>query len=62
MKAELVNVPENAQALAFLADSYMQTNRSEMAMPLIEKALKIDPDIERAHLDLGILYAEAGRQ
>jgi tetratricopeptide (TPR) repeat protein len=60
-EAELVNVPENAQALAFLADSYMQTNRSEKAMPLIEKALKINPDIERAHLDLGILYVDAGR-
>ena len=60
-EAELVNVPENAQALAFLADSYVQTNRSEKAMPLIEKALKINPDIERAHLDLGILYVDAGR-
>lgn len=60
-EAELVNVPDNAQALAFLADSYMQTGRSEKAMPLIENALKIDPDIERAHLDLGILYADAGR-
>jgi len=61
-EAELVNVPDHAQALAFLADSYMQTNRSEKAMPLIEKALKIDPDIERAHLDLGILYVDAERQ
>lgn len=61
-EAELVNVPENAQALAFLADSYMQTNRSDKAMPLVEKALKIDPNIERAHLDLGILYVEAGRR
>jgi tetratricopeptide (TPR) repeat protein len=60
-EAELVNVPENAQALAFLADSYMQTNRSEKAMPLIEKALKINPNLERAHLDLGILYVDAGR-
>jgi tetratricopeptide (TPR) repeat protein len=61
-EAELVNVPEHAQALAFLADSYMQTNRSERAMPLIEKALKINPNLERAHLDLGILYVDAGRR
>jgi tetratricopeptide (TPR) repeat protein len=60
-EAELVNVPENAQALAFLADSYMQTNRSEKAMQLIEKSLKISPNLERAHLDLGILYVDAGR-
>lgn len=61
-EAELVNVPDHAQALAFLADSYMQVNRSSEAMPLIEKALKIDPNQPRAHLDLGILYADAGRR
>jgi tetratricopeptide (TPR) repeat protein len=60
-EAELANVPDHAQALAFLADSYMQLNRSGEAMPLIEKALKIDPNVPRAHLDLGILYADAGR-
>jgi tetratricopeptide (TPR) repeat protein len=58
--AELDNVPDHAQALAFLADSYMQLNRSSEAMPLIQKALKIDPNVPRAHLDLGILYADAG--
>ncbi len=61
-QAELDNVPDNAQALAFLADSDMQLNRSGQAMPLIQKALKIDPSVPRAHLDLGILYADAGRQ
>jgi tetratricopeptide (TPR) repeat protein len=59
--AELANVPEHAQALAFLADCYMQLNRSGEAMPLIQKALRIDPNAPRAHLDLGILYADAGR-
>ena len=61
-EAELVNVPDSAQALAFLADSYMQTNRSDRAAPMIDKALRIDPNIERAHLDLGILYADTGRR
>ena len=60
-QAELDNVPGNAQALAFLADSYIQLNRSTEAMPLIQKALKIDPNVPRAHLDLGIIYADAGR-
>jgi len=60
-QAELVNVPDHAQALAFLADSDMQLNRSGEAMPLIQKAIKIDPDVPRAHLDLGVLYADAGR-
>lgn len=61
-EAELANVPANAQALAFLADSYMQLNRSDQALPLIQKALKIDPNLARAHLDLGILYADAGHR
>jgi tetratricopeptide (TPR) repeat protein len=61
-EAELANVPANAQALAFLADSYMQLNRSGEALPLIQKALKIDPNLARAHLDLGILDADAGHR
>ena len=61
-QAELANVPDHAQALAFLADSDMQLGRSSEAMPLIQKALKIDPNVPRAHLDLGILYADAGRR
>lgn len=60
-QAELANVPDNAQALAFLADVEMQTNHASDAEPLIQKALKIDPRIGRAHLDLGILDAESGR-
>lgn len=60
-RAELDNVPDNAQALAFLADSDMQTNRAAEAIPLIKKALQIDPRIGRAHLDLGILYADGGK-
>jgi tetratricopeptide (TPR) repeat protein len=61
-QAELDNVPGHAQALAFLADSDMQLNRSAEAMPLLQKALKIDPNVPRAHLDLGILYADAGQR
>jgi tetratricopeptide (TPR) repeat protein len=61
-QAELANVPANAEALAFLADSDMQLNHSDQAMPLIEKAIKIDPDLARAHLDLGILYADSGHR
>ncbi len=60
-QAELANVPDNAQALAFLADADMQTNHAADAGPLIQQALKIDPHLGRAHLDLGILYADSGR-
>ncbi len=61
-QAELVNVPGSAPALAFLADSYMQLNRSPEALPLIQKAIQIDPTLARAHLDLGILYADRNRR
>jgi tetratricopeptide (TPR) repeat protein len=61
-KAELVNVPESAQALAYLANAFMQTNRAGEAPPLIQKAIQIDPGLERAHLDLGVLAAAGGRR
>jgi tetratricopeptide (TPR) repeat protein len=61
-QAELVNVPDNAEAMAFLADAKMQLNDRDSALPLLEEAVRIDPRAERAHLDLGILYADAGRR
>jgi tetratricopeptide (TPR) repeat protein len=61
-QAELANVPGSAQALAFLANSYMQLNRSAEALPLIQKAIQIDPRLARAHLDLGILYVDGNRR
>jgi tetratricopeptide (TPR) repeat protein len=61
-QAELENVPENAQALAFLADCDMQLNRSDEALPLVQKAIAIDPKLARAHLDLGILQSDAGHR
>jgi len=60
-QAELANVPDNAQALAFLADADIQTNHAADAWPFLQKALQIDSRIGRAHLDLGILYADSGR-
>ncbi len=61
-QAELANVPKNAQALAYLADANVKMNHSAAALPLAKKALRIDPQMELAHLDLGILYANAGRR
>ena len=59
-QAELTNVPNNAQALAYLADTDIRTDQPEAARPLIEQAVKIDPGMELPHLDLGILNSDAG--
>jgi tetratricopeptide (TPR) repeat protein len=60
-QAELTNNPDHAQALAYLADCQMKLNKPEGAIPLLEKAIRIDPSIGMAHIDLGILYGDAGR-
>ena len=59
---ELANNPDHDQALAFLADADMRLSHPEAAPPLLEKAIRLDPKIELAHLDLGILYGDAGRK
>ena len=61
-QAELENVPDNAQVLAFLADADIHLGKKEEALPLAEKAAQIDPGVERAHVDLAILYSDAGRR
>jgi len=61
-QAELENFPENAGALAFLADVDIHLGKQEDALPLAEKAVQVDPGIAKAHVDLGILYAARDRQ
>ena len=61
-QAELVNVPNSAQSMAYLADSQMQLGHPDLARPLLEKAIHIDPSMELPHLDLGILDADAGHR
>jgi tetratricopeptide (TPR) repeat protein len=60
-QAELVNIPNNVQALAYLADTNIKMNHSLAALPLVKKAIRLNPGMEMAHLDLGILYADTGR-
>src|SRR5689334_9813946 len=59
-QAELENVPNNAQALTYLADSQLKLNHADAARPLLEKATRINPEMELAHVDLGIVEADAG--
>ena len=60
-QAELDNVPNNAQAIAYLADSQIKLNHPEIARPLLEKAIHLSPEMELAHLDLGIVEADVGK-
>jgi tetratricopeptide (TPR) repeat protein len=61
-QAELVNNPNHAPALAFLADSDIKMGNPDAAQPLLEKAIRLDPKLELAHLDLGILLSDAGKR
>jgi tetratricopeptide (TPR) repeat protein len=61
-QAELTNNPKHAEAMTYLADTQMQLNQPEAAEPLLKNAIRIEPGREMAHLDLGILDADAGRQ
>ena len=42
-QAELANVPNHVEALAYLADANIKMNHPETARPLIEKAIRLDP-------------------
>jgi tetratricopeptide (TPR) repeat protein len=59
-EAELNDNPNHVQATAYLADAQMQLNHPELAEPLLDKSAKVDPGLALAHLDLGILYTDAG--
>jgi len=48
--------------MIYLGDTEMQLSHPEAAAPLLESSLRIDTGRELAHLDLGILYNDAGRR
>jgi len=58
---ELQIVPGDPEAIAYLADSERQIDHPEIARPLAEQAIRIDPHDAMPHLDLGILDADAGQ-
>ena len=60
-QAELTNIPNNAQALVYLADSEIKLSDSKGALPILEKAIRINPNLELAHVDLAAVYADSGR-
>jgi tetratricopeptide (TPR) repeat protein len=60
-EAELANVPNHVQALAYLGDAEMRL-QDPLATPHLLEAVRIEPGMKLAHLDLGILYSDAGRR
>jgi tetratricopeptide (TPR) repeat protein len=60
-QAELDNNPNHVQAMTYLADTQMRLKHPELAQPLLENALRLDAGQWLAHLDLGIVFADAGR-
>ena len=60
-QAELENDPEHTQAMLYLADSDIQMSRMREALPLLKKVAALSPKSAKTHLDLGIVYSDAGQ-
>jgi tetratricopeptide (TPR) repeat protein len=60
-QTELDNDSRHIQAMLYLADSEIQMNRMDEARPLLEQLVKINPKNPMEHRDLGIVYADQGR-
>jgi hypothetical protein len=61
-QAELANIPGHAQATLYLADAEVHMNQFGAARPLLEQVVKSNPASSVVHLDLGIVYSEAGQK
>ena len=61
-QGELANDSHHILAMLYLADAEMQMNQMDKAQPRLEEIEKIDPNIAMQHLDLGIVYADAGQK
>jgi len=59
--AELGNDPNHVQAMEYLGDTYIQLNEPEKARPYLEKTVQFDSSQSLAHLDLGIIYSDEGK-
>lgn len=60
-RAELDNDPGHPQAMLYLADSDIQLSQMDEARTLLERLVKLSPANSMAHRDLGVVYADAGR-
>jgi tetratricopeptide (TPR) repeat protein len=57
---ETENAPNDAESLAYWADSNVRLNHPDVARPILEKALHLNSRQELPWLDLGIIDATAG--
>ncbi len=53
--------PDDAVALTGLADALIAMQQTEKALPLLERAVQLDPTSPAAHFRLSSLYRRAGR-
>lgn len=60
-KAAELGMDKDAQLYNFLGISYSLTKRMPQAVESYRQALKIDPDLAEAHLNLGLAYEQLGR-
>jgi tetratricopeptide (TPR) repeat protein len=61
-KAELASNPDHVQSQVYLGDALMQMSHPDLAQPILEDVASRAPSIWLAHLDLGIIYADIGKQ
>lgn len=60
-QAELANDPNHVQSMLYMADASIQLNQSTGVESLLRKVVEMNPSFPLAHLDLGIVWADAGR-
>ncbi|SRR6266567_9608550 len=58
-RLEIARDPAHAAAWAYLGDVLMREEKPAEAARALEKAVKLDPKIRLAHLDLGILSIDS---
>jgi tetratricopeptide (TPR) repeat protein len=61
-KAELDNDPQNAQAMIYLGDTYIQQSQFDLAKSVLLSAAQQLPNVPLLHLDLGIAYVETDQR
>lgn len=52
--------PDNAKAIFLLAAEYAELGLSKRAIELMSKAIELDPTLEMAHYQLGLLHTQEG--